>query len=309
MALLVWPEAPYKVLANDDNQILGFHGHELVGRSAMILTGPQTDTPLFQLAIINTKSLQSTKLRVFLYDRNREEQQVVVCFSPLLLEGIFVGCLTLFQPSPAVTIQKVLDTIKESGYAQCLVSLESPHDVHVVNEAFLSKFGCPRDLVLGKPLPLLASLLHGSSPHQWNSLLQEAGDGTIQRRSIGTLGNSDAANRVTAAPFEEVIFVPVADAPNGRICHVLVIFPPAILPAPSLPAPPPCSYPRNLLDVPHTAAPAAPAAGALADLPRTTDAELTPRRNAGPGPSGARPAGGRNCRSCAGGGDGRARHR
>ena len=204
------------------------------------LAGPLSDLHLFQRSIMNTASLKSTKFHLILYDKNGKELKVTVNCEPLMSGGIFVGCIANIRQCQAVALQSVLTTMKQSSISQCLVSLEAPHTIQMLNDAFVSKFGFARDDLLGKQLPALAPLLHVSASHDWRSLLLATGDGAIRRRSISALNVTSAANSAPFAPFEEAVFVPVADEPDGMIRHVLVLFPPSILPAPI-----PSSSPRS----------------------------------------------------------------
>ena len=236
---VIWPQTPFQILAMNQDSILGHQQHELNGNIALKLTGPLSDSALFQQAVINTWSLQSTRIQLILYDRDHNAQQVILSCSPLLSEGVFIGCLAVFKPSQAISLDKAHQTINEWSCAQCLVSADPPHAIQKMNDAFVTNTRCPRDFVFGKPMPLLASV-HSCSPGQWSALLLEAAHGAIQRRSSSMHCRVDKTTLfqevIETTPFEEVIFVPVAEAPNGRIRHVLVIFPPANLPAPTSPA-------------------------------------------------------------------------
>ena len=235
-AIVIWVEAPWKVLATDQLGIFGYPQHELVGETVEKLAGPLSDFSLFQHAIVSTTSHRYSKIQLVLYSKSGKEMQVSVSCEPLMYGGIFVGCLAIFQPFQAVTLQKVLGKIAESRCAQCLVSSDSPHEIQACNEAFVNRFGFSGSDALGQPVTLLASLIHGSGPLFWSSLVLAAGDGAILRRSISVSGAAGAQDGVTA--FEEAIFVPVVEAHSiSSVRHVLIIFPPSYPPVP-LVAPP-----------------------------------------------------------------------
>ena len=241
MNLVVWIEAPHKVLAVDPKIIFGFQQDEIVGESIEILAGPLSNLSLFQSAITDTWALKSSVLQLILYDINKRKLQLMVSCEPLLTEGIFVGCLARFRLSEAVTLGTVFATMKQSSSAQCLVSSGLHHEIQMLNDAFVKKFGCVRDDVLGKPWSVLAPLVDGSL--DCSSLIRATGDGSIRRTNIAQQEARvpRALEFACLAPFEEVVYVPVVEAPNGRIRHVLVLVPSSIQPHPLPPSSSSCS--------------------------------------------------------------------
>ena len=225
--IVIWVEAPFKVLAADRNEIFGFLQHELVGETVEKLAGPLSDTSLFRQAIARTSSHCYTKIQMILYSKNGKEMQFNVSCEPLLYGGIFVGCLTVFKPFQAVSLQKVIETFQESQCAQCLISADAPHEIQACNEAFAKSFGCRRNDILGQPVTFLASVIHGSDPHSWRILTMSAVEGTIIKRRISSPGAQDDTS---AGTFEEAFFVPVVeDLLKTRIRHILILFQPPLL--------------------------------------------------------------------------------
>ena len=229
-AIVIWVEAPYQVLATDKNGILGYLQHEIVGETVEKLTGTLTDVPLFKQAIHNTSMLKSSKIQLILYDKNGRGLQLIVSFEPLLSSGIFIGCLAVFRASEALTFEAVSKIIQDNSCAQCLVSSEPPHVIQMINDGFVCKFGCKRDNAVGKPLPSVASPRNVSTQHHLSLLLFSAGEGGMRRYSTAAL-DASSAKHISPVSAEEAIFVPVVEAPNGRIRQVLVLFPHSILPA------------------------------------------------------------------------------
>ena len=149
----------------------------------------------------------------------------------------FDECFPFLRPPESVPLQQVIAAMREgkTACAQCLVSSEVPHEIEMFNDAFVSKFGTALDVLRGKRLPELVSLVHGSSPHNWESLLLAASSGAISRCRISAPDAQGFSSCCAPfVPFEEAVFVPIVDDAGGRISHVLVQFPPSILPAPIL---------------------------------------------------------------------------
>ena len=146
----------------------------------------------------------------------------------------FDECFAFFRPSESVPLQQVIAAMREgnTACAQCLVSSRVSYDIEMLSDAFVSKFGTVRDVLRGKRLPELLSLVHGSSLHDWETLLLAASSGAISKCRISALDAQSTASCSPFVPFEEAVFVPVIDDNDGRISHVLVQFPPSILPAP-----------------------------------------------------------------------------
>ena len=228
-SLVCWTEAPFIVLAINQSQLLGYPKHEIVGTSVDKLTGPLSNSSLFHTAIINTATLIPSKLRLILYDKDGKVMKLTAFCEPLLFGGLFVGCHVVFRPFQAVPIQKVLESMTHSRYAQCLVSLESANIIKIHNDAFVIKFGLTQDSQL--------RIYTRSAPHEWSSLLIAASDGIISRGQIGAQNASEGVYRSPFAPLDEAIFIPVAEGLTCRIRDVLVVFPPSTtkLPTPLFP--------------------------------------------------------------------------
>ena len=228
--LVAWVEAPFKILATDQNEIFGFPEYELKGESVAKFFGPLSDKTLFQNDIIKTSTLQSDKIQMIIYDRNCNSMQVLVYFEPLLSGGIFLGCLLVFRHSQAITIDNVFTKMTQRCFAQCLVSATAPYEIELVNEAFVRQFGCAQNDILGKHLLMFGPLIHSFDLNDWVSLLLSVGDGTIRTTRICARNTPEASRSAPFVPFQEVFFVPVVESLNGRISHVLVLFSPCTLP-------------------------------------------------------------------------------
>ena len=149
-------------------------------------------------------------------------------------QGFFSEKPALFWPPESVLLQQVYEMMREgsTGCAQCLVSSRVPHGIELVSDAFVRKFATAREVLLGKRLSELVSLVHGSSPHDWTMLFLAVSSGAIRRCRISALDAQGPDSSAPFVPFEEAVFLPVVDYIGGRISHVLVQFPPSILPAP-----------------------------------------------------------------------------
>ena len=181
----------------------------------------------------------------------------MVATAPFYKEGILIGCHITFRTSAAITLQEAFE---ESNNPHALVSSKSPHVISMVNEEFSRKFNCSRSQALGQAL----SMIQGPDSAGWTSLLRNACDGQMTRNKVSTR-SSNARMHPDGTSLEDVICVPVVEAPNGKVRHVLIMFAPiAPLPAPTpLPIVSHYSPPRPLmppaLHPDDAAAPAAPA--------------------------------------------------
>ena len=222
-----------QVLASDRGIFmeLNYSPHEINGQSIMALTGPRSDPRMLQSAI---KAMQGHKIQLILYDAARRERHMIVSCSPFHNAGIYVGCLINLHSSEAITLQ---DAFKAFRQASALVSADAPHAVHMANDAFLARFECSRPDVLGRPLdifhsasggvsepdcldPALSAQLCADSEAAWSAMLRAALGGRAARLPADALNCRGGAG-------EEVACLPVVEAPNGRIRHLLVTFLPS----------------------------------------------------------------------------------
>ena len=218
MARLVVSIQTLQILASDKRifMVLGYHPHELNGQSILVLTGARSDKRMLQSAI---QAMEEDKMQFTFYDNSSDERCLIVSFTPFLEAGLFVGSTLTLQPSEATTLQ---EAFQDCLYPRVLASADSPHAIHMANDALLDCFACSRSEVLGRPLHLFS---HYSKQHfidnspsnepeaAWSALVCVALDGRVARRQ-STAGSD----------IYDVICVPVVEAPNGRIRHFLVTF-------------------------------------------------------------------------------------
>ena len=215
--IIVWPEAPYTVLAVGDEKTFGYHQNELMGQSILKLSGPQTDSLLFQRIV---SSLQMSTMQLILYDGAGQILETSVSSRPLFLDGDLVGCLIILRPSSAVTLHQVFNEIRESRFPHCLVSAASPYRVQMAEDGFLSKFAFSREVVLGIDLPSLQES-GAKSSNKLESMLAAASNGDVGR---GRTTFQSAAH--VSGVEEEVLCLPVVEGLNGPVHHVLVLLRP-----------------------------------------------------------------------------------
>ena len=191
--------------------------NDLQGQSIFKLAGVETDSLMLRRVIEDINLGLSRATQFILYDRERNGLAVIALCFPIVRNTSVVGCDIHFRQSGAI---QICDAFDESYCPHVLVSLDAPHLIHMVNEKFSHRFGCPPDKALGKPL---GSTL-GSSPDSWDRLLAAAAEGQIAR---GRISIGSTALGLPASPdSDDVVFVPVAEAPNGRLRHALVLFSP-----------------------------------------------------------------------------------
>ena len=226
MARLVVSTRSLEVLASDRGifTMLGYHPHEMNCQSILTFTGKRSDPRLLQSAI---ESMQGDKMQIILYDASGGERRLIISCSQYHNACVSDGCLINLYPSEAITLQ---DALTDSSRACTLISADAPHAIHMANDAFLDRFACSRSEVLGRPLHFfygdsdLESLapLWGSDSDAASALLCAAKEGRVARRSPGA--PDDFAEGGGAD--DDVTCVPVVEAPNGPIRHLLITFGP-----------------------------------------------------------------------------------
>ena len=231
MARLVVSTQSMHVLASDRNvfSVLGYHPHEINCRSILAVTGKGSDLRMLQNAI---QDMQGQKMQLVLYDASGGERRLIACCSPFHQAGVFVGCLLNLHSSEAIPL---LNAFEDCAQARALVSADSPHVIHMANDAFFGRFGCTRSEVLGRPLNLaygylgadaaflncsLAAQLRADSDAAWTALLHVALDGRVARRPVAASSGGLDEDGITC--------VPVVEAPNGRIRNLLITFGPIL---------------------------------------------------------------------------------
>ena len=222
--MVVSIHAPHHVLATEDGiqQMLGFHTSEIVGQSILKLLGQKSDSTMFQSAIQSTANLESTKTQFTIYCRDGSDRKMMMATAPFYKDGALIGCHLTFRASSAITLQEAFE---ESNCPHTLVSAKIPHVISMINEEFSRKFGCSRSQALGQAL----GLIQGSDTGGWISLMRAACDGQVSRSRVCTR----SARSTPDCGIDDVVCVPVVEAPNGKVRHVLVMFAPLLPPVPS----------------------------------------------------------------------------
>ena len=221
-----------QVLTSDEGvlALLGYYSHEIIGQSIFSFTGKHSDARMLQEAV---ESIQSDKMQLVLYDASGGDRRMIVSCSPADDQHC---CLLTIYPSEAITLP---EAFADCPLARTLISADAPHAIHMVNNAFLDRFACSRSEALGRPM----HHFHGDASHDlanhdlanlavtalsdtgpdtaWFALYRAALDGRVAHRlSI----SSDARGEASGCGSDEVACVPVVEAPNGRIRHLLVTF-------------------------------------------------------------------------------------
>ena len=217
MALVVWAEAPYRILATAESKILGHERCDVIGQSIMKLIGPKSDFVLLQQAIRKMSGVSSQQS--ILYDVNGNDQRMIVSCEPLLFEGELVGCVLNLRPSFAILLQQVFKDIRDSGYPYCLVSSESPTNIHIADQGFVREIGFSQCEVLGKDLVSILSIVCRGSLEDFQQTLIAASRGTLAQCKIRIrLGFN-----LSSEAEDELICAPVVERLNGAIRHIVVL--------------------------------------------------------------------------------------
>ena len=284
MARLVVSTQSLQVLAADQGTFttLGYHPYEINGHNVLAITGARSDTRMLQSAI---ESMQGLKMQIILYDASGDERRLIVSCSPFYEDFVLVGCLLTIQPSEAVMLQ---EAFAECLHARALVSADYPHAIHMANDAFLDRFSCDRQDVLGQPLHFFSSINselvdRALAPHfdadpeeAWSALLATALDGRVARWRRDT--SDDIGVQICDNGADEVTCAPVVEAPNGYIRHIVVSFgPPPGVGSADVPVVNGCSPPQLNPSAKRRVRPAALRGLAMAATADTTCSLVCPR--------------------------------
>ena len=205
---------PFIILNANSNlyEMFGFDVSELIGESILRLVGPKSDGIQLQSAIAQAGCSESNTRHFVLYTNSGLDMNCMVSFDPCWRNECVVGCLINFWPSEAVTLMEALG---QSKHPQILVSSESPYNIHIANEDFLSRFEFSRNQVLGKSLNSIIPEIDISEA--WRTVLSSALKGSVVSWNFDN-------NSLSRAPVSAILF-PVVDSPNGRIRNILIQFP------------------------------------------------------------------------------------
>ena len=228
-AVVCWVETPFVVLATGQSWTFGFSKLELMGEPIEKLTGPLSNLSLVQHAIMNTSNLQSAQVEVFMHDERGESMPLVVSCSPLLAEGTFLGCLTVFRPYKAIP-GNIPAASKAISYARCLMSA-NVRPAMVSNDSSISKCQLDKnDLRHQQASEHVSLTMRGSRPRSWSTMLDYGGDGgDVENWRRGALERPCyAIDTTTSNNLDVAISTPVPQQPSS-ILHDIIL-PPLILP-------------------------------------------------------------------------------
>ena len=209
MAQLVVCVQSFKVLLSKGNvlTVLGHDPKKLIGQSILNITGARSNPQTLQQAIEGT---HRSKVQLILYDACGGERRLIV--SCCISNDSCAECQLTVYPSEAIMLH---DAFSDCLCASALVSAENPHPIHMANELFCNHFECIRSEILGRPLHLFGLRCLGCGTFdEWLDFLSIALDGRVARKTNVTM------------PFfrceVSVTIVPVVEAPNGGIRHLLL---------------------------------------------------------------------------------------
>ena len=213
-------ERPFQVLDIDssDSSFLGYDSCELLGQSILILLGPHSDAALLESAIFCASTAATSNYQFIMYKQNAEPCSMMLNSSPLTQGNLLVGFSLILKESQAISL---CEAFTESFCPRALVSAEEPNTISFVNKLYSEKFGISPREAHGRSL----GSLHSAQWESWASLLGSARRGELARGRVAACGARAPFSRSPPpAEFEDVTCVPVVDAPNGPVRHVLVLF-------------------------------------------------------------------------------------
>ena len=209
MAQLVVCVQSFKVLLSKGNvlTVLGHDPKKLIGQSILNITGARSNPQTLQQAIEGT---HRNKVQLILYDACGGERRLIV--SCCISNDSCAECQLTVYPSEAIMLH---DAFSDCLCASALVSAENPHPIHMANELFCNHFECIRSEILGRPLHLFGLRCLGCGTFdEWLDFLSIALDGRVARKTNVTMPSFRCVVSLT--------IVPVVEAPNGRIRHLLL---------------------------------------------------------------------------------------
>ena len=216
---------PFNFQSADSLGILGYPDYELIGKSILKLVGPRTDIELLQTLITNTaKQSCNSAAQFILYSSDARCHAMMISFSACTRNTGLDQCLMVIRPSEAVSINT---TVEESFCATATVSADPPYIIEILNKRFLERFGCTHEIVNGRSL----RFLQGRNCPVWTSLLQTASQGQPARGAASICASWSQLPQQLQA--EDVVCMPVVDAPNGLVRHIFIVFAPCMSPASS----------------------------------------------------------------------------
>ena len=204
--------------------ILGYTHSEIINASLLKLIGPQTDLIILKKAV--TASSRSARVNQFiLYDSHDEATPMIISISKSTVQGRLSEptCAMTLGPSSAITLQTVFE---DSFCPHALVSADTAYTINLVNTAFTRRFACSHSQAHGQSLHILQG---HSDMEMWTSMLESACAGQVAR------GHVSVSNpwSMYSSRMEDVICVPVVEADNGPVRHVLVHFDQELLHTPT----------------------------------------------------------------------------
>ena len=217
--MLVSTKSPFSILAVNTQSVLGYNIDEIKGQSFLKFVGPETDWLLLQNAITGTIEFSSSITQFILYDSYSKKRAVMVSCSPSNFHDMMHVCFVTISRSGAVSLQTVFDG---SACPHALVSADPVNIINVVNSMFTERFGCSYALAHGRPL----SLIQGANSVAWTALLSLACRGQV---AFGLTSVYNPWSLPVKMPrTEEVVCLPVVEAANGPVRHILILFAPGV---------------------------------------------------------------------------------
>ena len=163
--------------------------------------------------------MQGPELQRILYDASGNERRLIVSCSPYYDNFMLFGC-PLRRTAASEDSNQIFLCSRTPKSNLCrmsarppLVSADYPHAIHISDGAFLDRFSCGRQEVLGQPLHFFSSINSESfdgvlTPpcDAWSALLAIALDGRIARSRRNTSDDvgiqicGNAADEVTNSP-------------------------------------------------------------------------------------------------------------
>jgi hypothetical protein len=223
MEVVVSTDFPFQVLQIKENQdlqsILISEPTLNFGDSILKLTGPLSDSSLFQSEIINQKKQTDPvprKVQFVIYNLAGSHQNMIVTFTQHCEEKNQIpGCRLRLEPSAAITLREAFE---ECGLCKMLVSARSPYVVHMMNRAFSRMLGCAREQVLGRELDRLELF----DCEGLDLLAEAARNGQSAGGRVSLNAKPITANNQADASIFVACF-PVVEAANGVVKYMLIV--------------------------------------------------------------------------------------
>jgi hypothetical protein len=204
---------PHTIVAVEcsGSSILGHTAADLLGSILSIFAGPKTDFEglLHSVSACAYQEPAETVQHMVLYDVDGVARNLTVSCA----HSSSQSCAITLKYTSAITLASVDETVSQPW---ALVSSDWPHFAESTNDHFQGLFGLCSDDILGQNLHRIKPR-HTEST-KWRNLMISASHGLRCQETVLTLSASGVES------WMDLKCIPVVDAPDCAVRHILVLF-------------------------------------------------------------------------------------